>query len=138
MGHDLVHGARQRGRLRSRACSFSRGRVTAFSQQRKSPVAAIPEGSGQCDADNAFRYPSTPRTVQRVVADAFVVHGQFDRMIRQRGCRGVTNVMVDADHPAVPVGRDAENGCAKAMAGNEFSGISVSVSPGKSADSFIF
>ncbi len=113
------------------------GRLPAFSQQRKSPVAAIPEGSGQCDTDNAFRYPSTPGTVQRVVADAFAVHGQVDRMIRQRGCRGVTNAMVAADHPAVPVGSDAENGCAKAMAGNEFPGISVSVSPGKSADSLI-
>jgi ribose transport system substrate-binding protein len=69
-------------------------------------------------------------TVQRVTADAFAVHGQFDGIICQHGCRGVTNAMAAADHPAVPVGGDAENGYVKAMAGNDIPGISVSVSPG--------
>ncbi|MBV7395376.1 sugar ABC transporter substrate-binding protein [Mameliella sediminis] len=69
-------------------------------------------------------------TVQRVTADAFAVHGQFDGIICQHGCRGVTNAMAAADHPAVPVGGDAENGYVKAMAGNGIPGISVSVSPG--------
>lgn len=69
-------------------------------------------------------------TVQRVTADAFAVHGQFDGIICQHGCRGVTNAMSAANHPAVPVGGDAENGYVKAMAGNNIPGISVSVSPG--------
>lgn len=69
-------------------------------------------------------------TVQRVTADAFAVHGQFDGIICQHGCRGVTNAMAAANHPAVPVGGDAENGYVKAMAGNDIPGISVSVSPG--------
>ena len=69
-------------------------------------------------------------TVQRVTADAFAVHGQFDGIICQHGCRGVTNAMTAAGHPAVPVGGDAANGFVKAMAMNEIPGISVSVSPG--------
>jgi len=69
-------------------------------------------------------------TVQRVTADAFAVHGQFDGIICQHGCRGVTNAMAAADHPTVPVGGDAENGFVSALAGNEIPGISVSVSPG--------
>lgn len=69
-------------------------------------------------------------TVQRVTADAFAVHGQFDGIICQHGCRGVTNAMAAADHPAVPVGGDAENGFVSALATKDIPGISVSVSPG--------
>ena len=68
-------------------------------------------------------------TVQRVTADAFAVHGGFDGIICQHGCRGVTNALAAAEPPPVPVGGDAENGFVKALAAGPIPGISVAVSP---------
>ena len=70
-------------------------------------------------------------TVQKVTADAIAVHGFFDAIICQHGCRGVTNAMQATGHPPVPVGGDAENGFVKALAMNSVPGISVSTSPGQ-------
>lgn len=69
-------------------------------------------------------------TVQRVTADALAVHGSFDAVICQHGCRGVTNALASAGAAPVPVGGDAENGFVKALAAGPIPGISVAVSPG--------
>ncbi|WP_029009266.1 sugar ABC transporter substrate-binding protein [Azospirillum halopraeferens] len=70
-------------------------------------------------------------TVQKVVSDALAVHGRFDAVVCQHGCRGVTNALLAAGHPKVPVGGDAENGFVRALAENGIPGISVSTSPGQ-------
>lgn len=70
-------------------------------------------------------------TVQKVVSDAIAVHGHFDAIVCQHGCRGVTNAMAAAGHPKVPVGGDAENGFVRALAEGGIPGISVSTSPGQ-------
>jgi ribose transport system substrate-binding protein len=70
-------------------------------------------------------------TVQKVVSDAIAVHGRFDAIVCQHGCRGVTNAMTAAGHPKVPVGGDAENGFVRALAEGGIPGISVSTSPGQ-------
>lgn len=70
-------------------------------------------------------------TVQKVVSDAIAVHGRFDAIVCQHGCRGVTNALASSGHPKVPVGGDAENGFVRALAENGIPGISVSTSPGQ-------
>lgn len=70
-------------------------------------------------------------TVQKVVSDAIAVHGRFDAVVCQHGCRGVTNALAASGHPKVPVGGDAENGFVRALADNAIPGISVSTSPGQ-------
>ncbi|QJP14219.1 substrate-binding domain-containing protein [Starkeya sp. ORNL1] len=70
-------------------------------------------------------------TVQKVVSDALAVHGHFDAVVCQHGCRGVTNALAAAGHPKIPVGGDAENGFVRALAENGIPGISVSTSPGQ-------
>ena len=71
-------------------------------------------------------------TVQKVVADALATHGQFDGVVCQHGCAGVINAMLDAGHPMVPLGGDAENGVRILMAENKVPGVSAAQAPAMS------
>jgi len=72
-------------------------------------------------------------TVQKVVADAIATHGQFDGIVCQHGCAGAVRAMLDAHHPMVPLGADAENGTRMIMAQNHVPGVSAAQAPGMSA-----
>ncbi len=51
---------------------------------------------------------------QKVTADAIAVHGNtFDGFVVQGGTTGVVQAMIDAKHPFVPIGGEAENGYRK-------------------------
>lgn len=70
-------------------------------------------------------------TVQKVVSDAIAVNGNFDAIVCQHGCAGVTSALKAAGSPPIPVGGDAANGFVKAMVEQKIPGISVSTSPGQ-------
>jgi ribose transport system substrate-binding protein len=73
-------------------------------------------------------------TAQKVVADALAVHGNtFDGVITQGGSTGTVQALIDAGHPFVPVGGEAENGFRKLVAahsGEGLTGLSIGQSPG--------
>ena len=72
-------------------------------------------------------------TAQKVTADALAVHGQFDAVITQGGSTGTVQALIDAKHPFVPVGGEAENGFRKLVAkhaGEGLKGLSIGQSPG--------
>lgn len=71
-------------------------------------------------------------TVQKVVADALATHGQFDGVVCQHGCAGAINAMLDAGHPVVPLGGDAENGVRILMAKHSIPGVSAAQAPAMS------
>ncbi|MEQ8652832.1 MAG: sugar ABC transporter substrate-binding protein [Kiloniellales bacterium] len=71
-------------------------------------------------------------TVQKVVADALATHGQFDGVVCQHGCAGAINAMLDAGHPVVPIGADAENGVRILMAKHSIPGVSAAQAPAMS------
>lgn len=72
-------------------------------------------------------------TVQKVVADAVAVQGQIDGIACQHGCAGAIRALLDAKHPMVPMGVDAENGTRIVMAQNGVPGISAAQVPAMSA-----
>ena len=71
---------------------------------------------------------------QKVVADAIAVHGNtFDGMVVQGGTTGVVQAIIDAGHPFVPIGGEAENGYRKLIAQHSdegLKGLSVGNTPG--------
>lgn len=72
-------------------------------------------------------------TAQKVTADALAVHGTFDGVITQGGSTGTVQALIDAGHPMVPVGGEAENGFRKLVAkhsGDGLVGLSIGQSPG--------
>lgn len=72
-------------------------------------------------------------TAQKVTADALAVHGTFDGVITQGGSTGTVQALLDAGHPMVPVGGEAENGFRKLVAkhsGEGLVGLSIGQSPG--------
>jgi ribose transport system substrate-binding protein len=73
-------------------------------------------------------------TAQKVVADALAVHGNtFDGVITQGGSTGTVQALIDAGHPFVPVGGEAENGFRKLVAEHAdegLKGLSIGQSPG--------
>ena len=72
-------------------------------------------------------------TAQKVTADALAVHGTFDAVITQGGSTGTVQALLDAKHPYVPVGGEAENGFRKLVAahsGEGLVGLSIGQSPG--------
>lgn len=72
-------------------------------------------------------------TAQKVTADALAVHGTFDGVITQGGSTGTVQALLDAKHPYVPVGGEAENGFRKLVAkhsGEGLTGLSIGQSPG--------
>lgn len=72
-------------------------------------------------------------TAQKVTADALAVHGSFDAVITQGGSTGTVQALLDAKHPFVPVGGEAENGFRKLVAkhsGEGLVGLSIGQSPG--------
>jgi ribose transport system substrate-binding protein len=72
-------------------------------------------------------------TAQKVTADALAVHGTFDGVITQGGSTGTVQALLDAKHPFVPVGGEAENGFRKLVAkhsGDGLVGLSIGQSPG--------
>ncbi|CAN7610757.1 ribose ABC transporter substrate-binding protein [Devosia sp. Root413D1] len=72
-------------------------------------------------------------TAQKVTADALAVHGTFDGVITQGGSTGTVQALLDAKHPFVPVGGEAENGFRKLVAkhsGEGLVGLSIGQSPG--------
>jgi ribose transport system substrate-binding protein len=72
-------------------------------------------------------------TAQKVTADALAVHGTFDAVITQGGSTGTVQALLDAGHPMVPVGGEAENGFRKLIAqhsGEGLKGLSIGQSPG--------
>jgi len=71
-------------------------------------------------------------TVQKVVADAIATHGQVDGIACQHGCAGAIRALLDAKHPMVPMGVDAENGTRIMMAQNNVPGISAAQVPAMS------
>lgn len=75
-------------------------------------------------------------TSQKAVADAISVYGHFDGMIEQGGTTGAVRALIDAHHPMIPVGGEAENGFRKLMAkyGSEgLHGLSAEQAPALSA-----
>lgn len=72
-------------------------------------------------------------TVQKVVADAIATHGQVDGIACQHGCAGAIRALLDANHPMVPMGVDAENGTRKMMAEHKVPGVSAAQVPAMSA-----
>lgn len=72
-------------------------------------------------------------TAQKVTADALAVHGSFDGVITQGGSTGTVQALLDAKHPMVPVGGEAENGFRKLVAkysADGLVGLSIGQSPG--------
>jgi ribose transport system substrate-binding protein len=73
-------------------------------------------------------------TAQKVVADALAVHGNtFAAVITQGGSTGTVQALLDAGHPMVPVGGEAENGFRKLVAKHSAEGLvglSIGQSPG--------
>jgi ribose transport system substrate-binding protein len=72
-------------------------------------------------------------TAQKVTADALAVHGSFDGVITQGGSTGTVQALLDAKHPYVPVGGEAENGFRKLVAAHSaegLTGLSIGQSPG--------
>lgn len=72
-------------------------------------------------------------TAQKVTADALAVHGTFDAVITQGGSTGTVQALLDAKHPFVPVGGEAENGFRKLVAAHSAEGLvglSIGQSPG--------
>lgn len=72
-------------------------------------------------------------TAQKVTADALAVHGTFDAVITQGGSTGTVQALLDAGHPMVPIGGEAENGFRKLVAENSdagLKGLSIGQSPG--------
>lgn len=72
-------------------------------------------------------------TAQKVTADAIAVHKKFDGVTVQGGSTGTVRALMDAGHPFVPVGGEAENGFRKLCAANEAKGLlcsSAGQSPG--------
>jgi ribose transport system substrate-binding protein len=73
-------------------------------------------------------------TAQKVVADALAVHGNtFAAVITQGGSTGTVQALIDAGHPMVPVGGEAENGFRKLVAEHSdegLVGLSIGQSPG--------
>ncbi len=72
-------------------------------------------------------------TAQKVTADALAVHGTFDAVITQGGSTGTVQALLDAKHPFVPVGGEAENGFRKLVAKHSAEGLvglSIGQSPG--------
>lgn len=72
-------------------------------------------------------------TAQKVTADALAVHGTFDAVITQGGSTGTVQALIDAKHPFVPVGGEAENGFRKLVATHSaegLKGLSIGQSPG--------
>jgi ribose transport system substrate-binding protein len=72
-------------------------------------------------------------TAQKVTADALAVHGTFDAVITQGGSTGTVQALIDAKHPYVPVGGEAENGFRKLVAAHSaegLKGLSIGQSPG--------
>lgn len=72
-------------------------------------------------------------TAQKVTADALAVHGTFDAVITQGGSTGTVQALLDAKHPYVPVGGEAENGFRKLVAAHSAEGLvglSIGQSPG--------
>lgn len=72
-------------------------------------------------------------TAQKVTADALAVHGTFDAVITQGGSTGTVQALIDAGHPMVPIGGEAENGFRKLVAkhsGDGLKGLSIGQSPG--------
>lgn len=71
---------------------------------------------------------------QKVVADTLAVHGNtFDGITVQGGTTGVVQALIDAHHPFVPMGGEAENGYRKLIAQHSaegLKGLSVGNSPG--------
>ena len=72
-------------------------------------------------------------TAQKVTADALAVHGTFDAVITQGGSTGTVQALIDAKHPFVPMGGEAENGFRKLVAAHSaegLKGLSIGQSPG--------
>ena len=72
-------------------------------------------------------------TAQKVTADALAVHGTFDAVITQGGSTGTVQALLDAGHPMVPIGGEAENGFRKLVAQHSdagLKGLSIGQSPG--------
>jgi ribose transport system substrate-binding protein len=72
-------------------------------------------------------------TAQKVTADAVAVHKKFDGVTVQGGSTGTVRALMDAGHPFVPVGGEAENGFRKLCAENGEKGLmcsSAGQSPG--------
>jgi len=72
-------------------------------------------------------------TAQKVTADALAVHGTFDAVITQGGSTGTVQALIDAGHPMVPIGGEAENGFRKLVAKHSadgLKGLSIGQSPG--------
>lgn len=72
-------------------------------------------------------------TAQKVTADALAVHGTFDAVITQGGSTGTVQALLDAGHPMVPMGGEAENGFRKLVAEHSdegLKGLSIGQSPG--------
>jgi ribose transport system substrate-binding protein len=75
-------------------------------------------------------------TSQKAVADAISVYGHFDGMIEQAGTTGAVRALIDAHHPMIPVGGEAENGFRKLMAeygSKGLHGLSAEQAPALSA-----
>ena len=53
---------------------------------------------------------------QKVTADAIAVHGHFDGIFSQGGDDGTVQALIDAHHPFVPMGGEAENNYRKQIA----------------------
>ena len=53
---------------------------------------------------------------QKVTADAIAVHGHFDGIFSQGGDDGTVQALIDAKHPFVPMGGEAENNYRKQIA----------------------
>lgn len=62
-------------------------------------------------------------TAQKVSADAIAVHKHFDGMTAQGGSTGMVRAFVDANHPFVPAGAEAENGFRKLCATSADKGL---------------
>ena len=72
-------------------------------------------------------------TAQKGTADALAVHGTFDAVITQGGSTGTVQALIDAKHPFVPMGGEAENGFRKLVAAHSaegLKGLSIGQSPG--------
>ncbi|CAM5770218.1 ribose ABC transporter substrate-binding protein [Labrys miyagiensis] len=62
-------------------------------------------------------------TAQKVTADAIAVHKHFDGMTAQGGSTGMVRAFIDAKHPFIPSGAEAENGYRKLCAANADKGL---------------
>lgn len=75
-------------------------------------------------------------TSQKAAADAISVYGHFDGIVEQGGTTGAVRALIDAHHPMIPVGGEAENGFRKLMAeygSKGLHGLSAEQAPALSA-----